>query len=112
MYAFSAQSVVADHMNQYGFCPVFEEEQFFDVELLLQIHDSIIIQMEVGNWNKHASVLNAIVRKMQTPIKYKERELVLPADVQMFPQNLKDGYEIPRGKITPSYLMFLYNGDH
>jgi hypothetical protein len=96
MYAFSAQSVVADHINEHGVCEIyFEKERYRGTELLLQVHDSVLFQIHKSvGYERMAEIINNLIAALNTPIEQGDRELVLPADCTIYQRNFKDGVEL------------------
>lgn len=84
-YNFIPQSTVADLINHRGLLFVYERQDLFEhVELLNQIHDSIVFQIPIKvGWEYHATVLQTICDNLQRPIEWKGREFSIPADVEM-----------------------------
>lgn len=100
--AFTPQSTVADKINQHGILFIYERQDLFpEVVLLNQVHDSVVIQIpkNVG-WKRHAEILLAIKKSLETPLSFRGREFVIPADIQILPFNFKEGPELDRKKIT------------
>lgn len=98
-YAQIPQSTAADVINQRGVNYVYyDQDQFADLELLIQIHDSIGFQLPVSiGFEEHARMIIAIKRNLEQPLKFKEREFVVPADLTMgLTLNKNDGVEFKR----------------
>jgi uracil-DNA glycosylase family 4 len=82
-YAFIPQSTVADIINEKGLSFVMDNSRLDKVEILNQVHDSLVVQIsyvEVPLW-KHAEALTLIVDSLQTPIQYRGMTFSIPADV-------------------------------
>lgn len=85
-YACIPQGTVGDVMNERGLEYVYyNREQFLPVELLIQIHDSMGMQVPVSlPWIEHARMLDAMKRKLETPLyTHYGREFVVPADLSI-----------------------------
>lgn len=91
-YAQIPQSTVADIINRRGLNYIwYTPDEFEHVELLDQVHDSIVFQIPISvGWEYHAQVLLKIKQKLETPIVWRSREFVIPVDIQMgFSMNKK-----------------------
>jgi DNA polymerase-1 len=83
-YAQIPQSSVADIINEYGLSYIYRNDFFKYVELLLQVHDSIIFQIpKFLPWEVHARLLLAIKKSLEPKLEWRSRRFVIPADVQM-----------------------------
>jgi DNA polymerase-1 len=82
-YACIPQGTVGDVINERGMNFVYYEDGFDELELLMQVHDSIKFQipMRIG-WKRHAEMLIRIKRSLETPlVTHYGREFSIPADV-------------------------------
>ena len=96
-YAFIPQSTVADIINERGLIFVYNHESMGPVELLAQVHDSIAFQIPVElPWTEHAQLLKLIMDSLETPLSWKGREFIIPVDLSMHPNNLKEGHEFKK----------------
>ena len=89
-YAFVPQSTVADHLNRFGFCFVYyhTSQLFKPVELINQVHDSIVFQIPVDiPLDQHTEILRTIVASLETPIPipWRGTSFRIPADVEVAP---------------------------
>ena len=84
-YAFLPQSTIGDHLNLYGLIPLYyEQDKFKHVELLNQVHDSVVFQIPIAcGFMEHALVLLALKTSLQTPIKWHTASFVVPADCKV-----------------------------
>ena len=107
-YSFIPQSTTADIINRRGLLYISKNEEFFEgLQLLSQVHDSIVFQMPVSaGFVRMAQMLNAIKDALQTPVTFKDREFVIPADVKCG-FNLKDVRKLK--EITVETLTAAYN---
>jgi DNA polymerase-1 len=83
-YSFIPQSSVADKINRDAVIPVYYEDGYDDVELLNQVHDSIVFQIpiEVG-LKKHAEYIIKIRDNLQKPMMFRGQSFVVPTDMEM-----------------------------
>ena len=92
IYSFIPQSTVADIINWRGL--LFVWDNYDDVELLAQVHDSITIQIPLHKgWDYHARVLKEICSSLETPLEWRGNQFVVPCGVEMG-LNLRDMIEI------------------
>jgi len=84
-YAHMAQSTCADKINEQGIEFIYYNQHLFKpVELLAQIHDSVVFQIPVAlNWESHAIILLRIKQSLETPLIWHEREIKTPADLSI-----------------------------
>lgn len=82
-YAQFAQSTVADKINEDGVEYVYyNQDRFRPVELLTQIHDSIVFQIKLSvPWIEHARMILDIKHKLETPLKWHDLNIPTPVDV-------------------------------
>lgn len=95
--AFIPQSTVADIINRRGINHVYYNQDLFDpVEILNQVHDSIVFQISKKYPLKtHVECILNMAKKLQTQLSFRGRDFVIPCDLTVHPINLKDGPEIP-----------------
>jgi len=98
-YAFLPQSTVAAQINKYGLKHIYyQPNRFPEVQLLMQIHDSIRLQIPlVIGWQRIAEILISIKQSLETPLVAHGREFVIPADIKMRPINFRYGAEFKGG---------------
>lgn len=86
-YSFIPQSTVADIINRRGLLEVYyDQDKYHDVELLNQVHDSIVFQTPISiGWRAHATILLSIRKSLETPIVWRGREFVIPAGLDVGP---------------------------
>lgn len=84
-YAFIPQSTVADIINERGLAYVMGNPLFRGVEILNQVHDSLVVQISVEKVPvlQHAEALKLIVDSLQTPLSYRGQTFSIPADVHI-----------------------------
>lgn len=109
MFAFGPQSTVADHINIYGLLYMFRNRSEFEgVQLLNQIHDSLLFQIPLDKpWEEHARIINLLRKSLEVPIWQGDRCVVLPASCTLHSKNFKDGIEIGTN-VTPEILRGAY----
>lgn len=89
---FIPQSTVADKINQDGVAFIWKN--ISEVELLNQVHDSIVFQIRLDvDWEQIAHIILRIKKSLEIPIRWKTREFVIPVDLKMG-MNMKDMVEI------------------
>jgi uracil-DNA glycosylase family 4 len=82
-YSFIPQSTVADIINERGINYIYYNSDFAPIELLLQIHDSIVFQIpRTLPLDDHASLLWRIKRYLETPLRWKSNSFVIPAEIK------------------------------
>ena len=98
--AFYPQSSVADMINQWGINEMwYNPEKYKGVDLLLQIHDSIVIQVPLSLGINHASnVLENLQNSLEQKLIIKDKSFFIPVDVKVGTTNLKDTVEISKPK--------------
>lgn len=84
-YSYIPQSTVADVINERGIEYVyFNQLEFSPVELLLQVHDSIVFQIPKAiPLERHAEMLWKIKKNLETPLHWKLQNFVIPAEIQI-----------------------------
>lgn len=84
-YAFIPQSTVADIINSRGLSYIMDNPMMRGVEILNQVHDSIVLQIsyEAIPVERHAECLKLIVNSLQTPISFRGQTFSIPADTHV-----------------------------
>ena len=84
-YAHLAQSTCADKINEHGLLYVYENQQLFKhVEILAQIHDSIVFQIPLSQpWSYHADVCLKIKQSLEQPLKWHDTLIYTPCDLMV-----------------------------
>jgi len=90
-YSFIPQSTVADKINRQGILFLYyNQASFHGVELLNQVHDSIVFQIPISlGWDYHAFVITQLLESLETPVPWHGSSFKIPAEVKMG-LNLKD----------------------
>ena len=105
-YCHMAQSTCADKINEQGVeCIYYRQDLFKQVELLAQIHDSIVFQIPLTvPWEDHAKMLLLIKRSLETPVYWHETEIATPADLSIGLNMCKEQMKELKSKDIPSNL--------
>jgi len=84
-YSFIPQSTVADKINRHGMLPIWrDQETFQNVELLNQVHDSIVFQIPLSiGLAEHEKLLRKIKRLLEQPIEWLGTSFVIPAEFEV-----------------------------
>lgn len=84
-YSYIPQSTVADVINERGIEYVYyNQNDFSPVELLLQVHDSIVFQIHRKvPLKQHVEILWKIKTKLEIPLQWKTQTFVIPAEIQI-----------------------------
>ena len=84
-YAQLPQSTTADKINEQGIEHIYyNQDDFRPVELLTQIHDSVVFQIPLSTpWKQHAEMLLKIKRSLETPMFWRDIKITVPADLSI-----------------------------
>jgi uracil-DNA glycosylase family 4 len=84
-YAQLPQSTCADKVNEQGIEYIYYNQQLFrPLELLTQIHDSIVFQIPLTvPWEEHAKMLLLIKCSLETPLEWHGVEIKTPVDLSI-----------------------------
>ncbi len=84
-YAQIPQSTVADIIDERGLNEIYyNQDKYSEAELLMQVHDSIVIQIPLSfGWERHAKILLDIKKSLEHPLSNGETEFVIPTDISM-----------------------------
>jgi len=82
-YAQLPQSTCADKINEQGLEYIYyNQDQFDPVEILAQIHDSVVFQIPLSlPWIEHAKILLSIKKSLETPLQWHDYSIETPADL-------------------------------
>lgn len=84
-YNFIPQSTVADVVNRWGLNYLYyNQDKFSHVELLLQVHDSIVIQIPTRDqpWQvEHTRILLDLKKSLEQPITWRGRTFSIPIEI-------------------------------
>jgi uracil-DNA glycosylase family 4 len=82
-YSHFAQSTVGDLINECGLAYMDNNEEFREVELLNQVHDSIIIQIPLSlPWITHAILVWKLIASLDIPLRFRSTEFVIPTGLK------------------------------
>lgn len=104
-YAHLAQSTCADKINEQGVEFIYYNQQIFKpIELLTQIHDSVVFQVPLSlPWIEHAKMLLLIKQSLETPLEWHNTEIKTPCDLAIgFNMNKSDMKELKSKNIPQS----------
>lgn len=103
-YAQVPQSTCADIINERGLNYIYYNQDLFaPVELLTQVHDSIVFQIPKSTpLIEHARILRLIKNSLETPLVYHERSFVVPADIAVGKNLCKEEQTEIKAKDFPS----------
>jgi len=98
-YDWIPQSTVAGIINEYGLGAMYyDQDTFGPVELLNQIHDSIVFQIPISiGWEEMARVIWDVKKSLEVTLKWEDREFVIPADFEVGLNFRKGSEENPKG---------------
>lgn len=106
-YAQLPQSTTADKINEHGIEYIYYNQDLFaPIELLTQIHDSIVFQIHLSiPWIEQARMLLLIKKSLEQPLFWHGTKIETPADLSiglnMYKDDMKElkSKEIPSGEI-------------
>lgn len=101
-YAHIPQSTVADYIDKYAICPIWDGRyKWPELSLTIQVHDSVGFQLPLSlPWERHAEILLAIHKSMTTELVWNERSFYVPADLTMgLTLNKESGRDIKDKKL-------------
>jgi len=117
-YAQLPQSTCADKINEQGIEYIYYNQDLFKhVELLAQVHDSVVFQIPLTvPWEEHAKIINLIKTSLETPLEWHGTKIKTPCDVAIGLNMCKDDMielkskEVPRdNEILADKLKEIYN---
>lgn len=103
-YAHLPQSTTADKINEQGVEYIYYNQQWFEpVELLTQVHDSVVFQIPLSTpWKQHAEILLKIKKSLETPIYWRDIEIIVPADLSIGMNMCKEMMKEIKSKDIPN----------
>jgi DNA polymerase I-like protein with 3'-5' exonuclease and polymerase domains len=103
-YAQLPQSTTADKINEHGVEFIYYNQQWFrPIELLTQIHDSIVFQIPLSiPWIEHAEMLLRIKKSLEQPLFWHEREVPTPCDLSIGLNMCKEKMKEIKSKNIPA----------
>ena len=108
-FAHLPQSTTADKMNEQGIEYIYYNQDLFgSVELLAQVHDSVVFQIPLNEpWSEHARIVNLIKTSLEQPLTWKNTKIKTPADVAIGLNMCKDEMIEIKSKDVPDDLEVL-----
>jgi uracil-DNA glycosylase family 4 len=105
-YAHFAQSTCADKINEQGIEYIYyNQNEFRPIELLAQIHDSIVFQIPLTcPWEVHAEALIKIKQSLEQPLYWHDTEIKTPADLSIGFNMCKDDMVEFKSKEIPNSI--------
>jgi DNA polymerase-1 len=82
-YAQLPQSTTADKINEQGVEYIYYNQDLFKpIELLTQIHDSVVFQIPLSvSWTEHARMILQIKKSLEIPLTWHETKFATPCDI-------------------------------
>jgi len=82
-YAQLPQSTCADKINEQGLEYIYYNQHLFkSIELLAQVHDSVVFQIPLSvPWKEHARMISLIKDSLETPLEWHGTEIKTPCDI-------------------------------
>ena len=104
-YAQLPQSTTADKINEHGVEYIYYNQDLFpSVELLTQIHDSVVFQIPLSEpWIEHARMISLIHQSLEQPLIWKDTEIKTPADIAVGISMCKEEMIEIKSKDVPRY---------
>lgn len=105
-FAHFAQSTTADKINEHGVVYVYYNQQLFKpIELLTQIHDSIVFQIPLSlPWYEHARMILDIKKSLEQPLKWRDTVIPTPADLSIGLNMSKKEMKEMKSKSVPNNI--------
>lgn len=109
-YAHFCQSTVADLIAEWGLAFVIERQDLFaELEILLQIHDSIISQIPIAvGWPRIAEIMNTLKASLEQPIHWEGVTFTIPVSVSVSGFSLGNAEELGTAVPTAETLETAY----
>jgi DNA polymerase I-like protein with 3'-5' exonuclease and polymerase domains len=83
-YAYLPQSTVASIISWFGLIPFYYNEEYKDLVLLNQVHDSIGFQLPLSiGWEKISAILLSMKRQLEQPVYWRGAQFTIPAELKM-----------------------------
>jgi len=110
-YAHFAQSTCADKINEQGIEYIYYNQDLFrPIELLAQIHDSVVFQVPLSvPWIEHARMLLLIKKSLEAPLRWHQLEIKTPVDLSLGFNMCKDEMIEHKSKKIPNDIQELSN---
>lgn len=82
-YSHFPQSTVGDLINDYGLIYMDECYDYLPVQLLNQVHDSVVIQIPLTlSWTRHGELLLQLINKLDTPLTFRGTSFIIPTGLK------------------------------
>ena len=82
--SFIPRATVGEKINRDGILNIWNDSSLSKVELLNQVHDSIVFQIPIkAGWTYHEKAVKKIKQYLETPVVWKGHEFIIPAGVSM-----------------------------
>jgi len=86
-YSFIPQSSIADKVNHHGLIPLYYDSDFRKVDILNQVHDSLVFQIPLSlPIEKHVEILLNLRSRLEEPITFDGRSFSIPMDIEAAPE--------------------------
>jgi DNA polymerase-1 len=110
-YAQLPQSTTADKINEQGLEYIYYNQDLFKpVELLAQIHDSIVFQIPLSTpWEEHAKMLLLMKQSLEQPLYWHDTEIQTPCDLSIGNNMCKEDMIEVKSKDIPTNPSILAN---
>ncbi len=110
-YAQLPQSTTADKINEHGLNYIYYNQHLFrPVELLAQIHDSIVFQIPLSvPWEVHAEMLLLMKQSLEQPLYWHNTEIQTPCDLSIGLNMQKESMEELKSKEIPGDVNLFAN---
>ena len=105
-YAHLPQSTCADKINEQGLEYIYYNQHLFKpLELLAQIHDSVVFQIPLTiPFEEHARMISLIKDSLETPLEWHGTEIKTPCDVAIGLNMCKDDMMELKSKEVPGNI--------
>lgn len=88
-YAFIPQNAIAYMINEFALGHILRHEELFEgIDLLAQVHDSIVFQVPKHlGFGVHAGMITSLVKSLTRPLSYRGLEFHIPCDLKICGKN-------------------------
>lgn len=95
--SFIPQSTVADIINHYGIRAIIADEAgvYTPLDLLNQVHDSLVFQLPGQDWEQQKLILDTLVNDLTVTLQHNGYTFTIPCEIKMFRKNFGTGRELP-----------------
>lgn len=110
-YAHLPQSSTADKINEHGINYIYYNQDIFShVELLSQIHDSVVFQIPLSiPFKQHADIILKIKNSLEQPMYWRDTKIKVPADLSIGLDMCKEDMIEIKSKDIPNNFVELSN---